>query len=166
MKELILANAPTKISRGFIAVGLLVSLLFIIVGMYAVTLIGGGSVICFVDVPSLLLVTGVSMALVILSGYLGDLVRAVQILFRKRAYTRIQLEKGIAAVKLLITLNIAVGMLVTVGQAILAMSRVDNADMVFRSIPVLLLAFLYSLLLDLIWIPCCFRLISYRLEKF
>ncbi len=159
MKELMVEN--NKESKGRkLAVGvMIISVLFIIVGVYGMVLIPGGRIMGFVDIPSFTLLVGLVIILMIVSGYLGDFIQALQILFKKKEYTDLHLGKGISSLKLMIILNVFVGLFLTVSQCIFLLYGLNEKSGVAGMMPLLLLPLWYGLLLDLIWLPCYFRLL-------
>lgn len=162
MRELIQENQKEKKSNIVVIIGMIISLLIAIVGMYGVMHGSGGQIAAFIDLPSFMILVGGVLLLLTISGNLSYFVNSLQILFRKKVYTEQQLENSIRGLRQLIVLNIMYGLFLTISQYLYFLCGVRDSSYIFAMIPIFILTFWYGLLLDLFWIPCYFKLLSFK----
>lgn len=159
MKIMINESNSQKRKRNTVAVaaGTVISVLFILLGMYAMLLDTKGifwlsGLASFVDLPSLLFLIGIVLIHLIVSGSAADFFRIFVICIRKNAVSGEQIQKTYRAAKLVFVSNILAGAFITAGQIIVILFEVQ------RVLPFEFLALWYGMFFDLILLPFLFKL--------
>lgn len=113
----------------------------------------------FLDWGSFGFIVGVTVLVLLIGGMLPDFVKAFPLGFgKKRGACEAEVRQALAAVKVVLVALPLSGVLVFVTGFILLMDRPMTESVLFHSIGTAMLAFLYSVLLDLLLLPVAVRL--------
>jgi transcriptional regulator with XRE-family HTH domain len=162
IKELISEKHSDRKYTFLIVGGMLLSLFLVILGMYGILMFPGGSIGQFVDIPSFVLLVGIVLLGIIISGYIADFIRAFEMLLKKKTFMDEQIDRSYDALRVTILLNVVVGIFLSLGQIILYLGGAEDVIEQMKSIPLALLSLWYGILLDLILLPFLSRLHTLR----
>lgn len=139
-----------------IIVSLSIGFLFVMLGLYALTLNLHGvvGVTRFIDLPPFLFVIGITVIISATAGTINDFLEAFRIV---DGQTHTQIEKSLQAVELAMLMNLMGGSIYFVGQMILNIPQAIDMEQCFGMVSVSLLSVWYGLLLDIFLTPIYFK---------
>lgn len=160
MRILINKSNVQKRNTRIVVVSMASGFVFMLLGLYAafLNIHGLKGIARFIDMPSLLFLLGIVLAILTLSGAVADFLRAFPICFGKGKADNGQLQKSAGAVKMALILNILAGIFIFIGQAILTLPAMPETGNILQVFSVLLLAIWYSVFLDMLLMPVLCRL--------
>ncbi len=157
MKELLIETDSRKKNTAVAIGALLASFFLALLGMNSLRLLSVGNIANFIDVPSFILLVGLTIFCSIVSGCFLDFLNIFGFMRRKKTLTDEQIYQSYNATKTIMILNLVVGIFLTVGQLIFIISNVEEGASVLKMIPLALLPLWYGILLDLIFMPVISR---------
>lgn len=122
----------------------------------------------FIDLPSLLIIIGLTLPLIVASGLFNDFVRGFVIMTQQaNKFTPIELKRSLEAVKLAIIGILLSGILGTLVGFVAICHNAINQDSLLTSLGIASLSSLYSLVLVMMLLPMLSRIKSliYTLEQ-
>lgn len=126
----------------------------------------GGSPAMFIDLPSLLMITLITLPMFMASGLSKDLGRAFQILiYQKKTYAKAELGRSLEAVTLIIKLLILSGIFGFLTGMISFARQLSDLSQIGPAFSVMLLTTYYALFSILIFLPVQARIKALLHEK-
>lgn len=130
-------------------IGIAVFLAFIV----STTMIDG-SFAAFFDAPSLVVILGLSLSMLLASGLFKDFLRGFKVITSKEnIFSLIELKKTLRATNLYICLLLTSGFLGSLIGIVSMLSQISDIHAVGPSVAIALLTFLYSILFVFILLP-------------
>lgn len=143
------------------AIMLLIVIVVIVLGMLL-----GASVATFIDVPSLLLITLISIPIMVMSGTMKDFLRGFKMTLQNQDdYLLLDSEKALLAHELFGKVILLAGGIGTVLGVVSMLSRLDEPSKIGPSFAVAILTFFYAVLVSIVTLPIKTRLKAIILEK-
>ena len=160
MKVFVKERSIIKRSTWILIAALAAGFLFILLGLYAVSLNISGvyDIAFFIDIPSLLFLFGMVLVLLVLSGAAGDFFCAFSICFKKRKPDREEAVKSVRAVKMVLVLNLLSSAFIFTGNMVLASGL--GQEEFLQKVAYFFVPVWYGIFSDLVLVPFLFRFYS------
>ncbi len=160
MKVFVKERSIIKRSTWILNAAYAVGFLFILLGLYAVSLNISGvyDISFFIDIPSLLFLFGMVLVLLVLSGAAVDFFCAFSICFKKRKPVREEAVKSVRAMKMVLVLNLLSSAFIFTGNMVLVSGL--GPEQFLQRTSYYFLPVWYGIFLDLMLVPFLFRLYS------
>lgn len=141
----------------------LVGEIALIMAVGCIVILSGGTygqvISYFLDMPSLIIIIGILLLVLLASGMWKDFLHAFTYLYHKdSAPTKAQLTRAFHAVKLAIATNMISGILGVVVPFIIVLHRLDDPAQLGPNISIMCICVFYAALIDLLLLPIAFRL--------
>lgn len=130
-------------------VGILIFIVFLVV-----LALFTGSPASFIDIPSILVILGISLPMLMASGLFSDFLRGIRIMGQKtNTYSAIELKKSETAVSLMIKLVLLSGIFGSTVGTIALLSQLNDAGKIGQHFAIALITLFYSLFILFILLP-------------
>lgn len=162
MMSLVADNKKQTKDSKLIIVSLCIGFLCLLLGTYSVMLnmYKLKQMIYLIDVPSLLLVIGITTVVSIVAGTIKNFVRIPWIMQGRNLNDNKEIHKALQSVKVVMLSNLLGGLLCAIGQLVMVVPRIQEMSNVFAALSISMLPLLYAVFIDLILIPVYFRLVN------
>lgn len=118
-----------------------------------------GAILNFIDMPSLLIILMITVPMLLASGLFPDLRRAFRVIMvKKAAYTKLELQRSLEAVKLTIRLIFYSGFLGTIVGLITILKSLKDIDVLGPNLSVMLICILYAIFGSFLLLPIASKL--------
>ncbi len=139
-----------KGGKNMYLIGILIFLVFLVV----LGLISGGTLLIFVDFPSLVVILTLTIPILLASGLFQDMVNGFKQMGKKEnSYSMIELKRILQACKLTIRARLMSGIIGTIVGTISLLSNLTKPEMIGPSLAVAILTVFYSIVFTFVILP-------------
>ena len=138
----------------------IISLFVLVVAFIILTFFGGtGSVVYFIDLPSLLILLLITIPILVSTGLFKDFMKSFQLVMeKKKVVSLIQLKKSMEGVSFTIKMNFYVGALLSLYGFVQVMVNFDGLEQIAPRLAISMLAFLYAIAINIILLSIKYKL--------
>lgn len=127
--------------------------ILIFLALLVFTTLLSASLNVYIDIPSIVLIIGFTIPLLMASGLMGDFLKGFKVMREKEnSFTALELKRMMIANKLSITLLLLSGMMGSVIGVIGMLTHLDNLQ-IGPSLAMAVLTFFYALVLTVVLVP-------------
>lgn len=127
--------------------------IIIFLGLLVFTTLLSSTINAYIDVPSIVLIVGFTIPIVMASGLLGDFLKSFKVMSEKEnSFTALELKRMLIANKLAITLVLLSGLMGSIIGGIGILSHLDSLQ-IGPSLAMAVLTLFYALVLTVVLVP-------------
>lgn len=127
--------------------------IIIFLGLLVFTTLLSSTINAYIDVPSIVLIVGFTIPIVMASGLLGDFLKGFRVMSEKEnSFTTLELKRMLIANKLAITLVLLSGLMGSIIGGIGILSHLDSLQ-IGPSLAMAVLTLFYALVLTVVLVP-------------
>lgn len=136
----------------------ILGILLFVLSLAFISLASGGSPLAFIDIPSLIVILGVCIPILLASGLAKDFIRGFKVMQRlPNQLTEIELKRTLIAISLVMKSTIIGGLLGTLVGSVAIGANIDSITKLGPSIGVALLTILYAVVFYVMLLPVQYR---------
>lgn len=139
--------------------------ILIFFGLLIPTILLGGDLATFIDLPSIMIILFFTIPIIIGAGLFQDLKRSFKIVMvKKNTFSQEELEKSLLSVDLALKMIVISGAMGTILGIISILRNVDDNSQIGPSFSVALLTFFYALFCTVIFLPIKAKIKMFLIE--